>query len=1091
MKSPIKSRLVIYGLVLAAARIGQAAYLPIPIQASSYNADVIVESNATPVLKCVTTASVDQGTNNQASTWYEIGYDPSNPTFGLPAANSVVAARDNANYSFRMPPTYVGNNGILIDTVVTNGTFTLTTPTAYNLLSFAGSGGNGGDVIGVRVNHADATFETGSFGCPDWFGANGVIMAAQGRINSNPAHDYQVNGDNPRIYFRDVALTNTTSPVTSIVLTYVSGSSGSHNDVLAVSGATTPGGPVAPIAVTGYTYDFVVEASADKRGRLLSQTIVNSTNVWATTQTMDNDGNTGFCFYEKGYDYNTINNGPFIYGVPTIDAIAQASGLPYHGSTFTNGAGDHVFTMAPNYNANDVVWVSPTVTNATITFVTPTAASALSFLDAAGNGPVHPTVIVHHQNGFSETNVITIQDWFSGVTPMYIPNGRVAADSGQWSQQLFAQNGADRLFSSDISLVDVVSPITSIDLIYTEAGGRAGIFAVSAIAGAVPPIFTQQPAGTNTIAGNDVLMGAQVSGTAPFTFVWQKGTNGNFATLSNGGNVSGATTSNLTVTAANFFSDAADYRIIASNAGGTATSVVATVVLFSTNVDVTQPGDSITSFNANLFGDGAVSHAIDNDLGTKYGANLTTVGAPIGLVVSPAVGPTLVNGIRFFTANDASERDPSDYKLEGSVNGGSTYTLIASNSLALPTGRNNVGGSLDPLVAFASEVYFNNAAGYSTYRLTFSHLRGGSGQTSFQIGDVELLGVLTNLPIILNLNQTSAKAYQETSFALSATVSGTPAPSTRWQKLISGVYADLADTGNISGSHATTLNVNPGHFTDAGQYRIIATNSIAMVTSAVVQVTILTTNVDVTSASDTIADFGNTSFSPANPYAAIDDSGVSFVTRGSGLNNNGGGAGFPPFGGPVGLIITPNAGITLVSGIRFYTGGDGVQDDPADFKLEGSNNGGTNYTTIVPTTALSLPDDRNPAAFLDPLGYAVQEILFTNTQGFTSYRLTFNHTKDDNSANIMSIGDIELLGVVAPQQPVISSTVLSGGNLNITGSGGTPGGGFSVLTNGNLTVPLASWGAATTGTFDGSGNFLISLPVSASNPLLFYSIRIP
>src|ERR1019366_3418196 len=160
------------------------------------------------------------------------------------------------------PPSYTGaNNAILIDPSVTTGTFTLTTPAAYNLLSVMTSAGNGGDVINVRVNHADGTFETGSFGSPDWFGnTNNVIMAAQGRMGDNVAHTLQTNGDNPRIYFRDIVLTNTTSVVTSIVFSKT-GALG-HTGILGVSGATTPGGAVGPIAVTGYTYDVVVEASA-------------------------------------------------------------------------------------------------------------------------------------------------------------------------------------------------------------------------------------------------------------------------------------------------------------------------------------------------------------------------------------------------------------------------------------------------------------------------------------------------------------------------------------------------------------------------------------------------------------------------------------------------------------------------------------------------------------------------------------------------------------------------------------------------------------------------------------------------------------
>ena len=1069
----LKSKVAIFGLALTFASASYAAFTPLPITSGSYNADAIVESNATPVLKAVTTASVDNGTNNTASTWYEIGYDAANPSYGLPPANSVVVARDNANYSFRMPPSYTANNGILIDTAVTNGTFTLTTPAAYTLLSFAGSGGNGGDVIGVQVNHADGTSETGSFGCPDWFGGTGVIMAAQGRMGDNVAHTLQVNGDNPRIYFRDITLSNTTSAVTNIVLTYVSGGAGSHNDILAVSGATTVGGPVAPIAVTGYTYDFIVEATAARRGQLVSQQIIAGTNVWATSQTMDNDGNTGFAFYEKGYNFNLINNLPFTYGNPAVDAVAQASGIPPHGSTFTNAAGDHVFKMAPDYTTNDVVWISPTVTNATITLVTPTAASALSFLCAAGNGPVSPVVVVHHQDGSSETNIINIVDWFSGNTPMYIPNGRVNTSSGQFSQVVVTGTGADRLFGSDLPLTYTVSPVTTIDLVYTNTGGRAGIFALSATAGAVAPIFTQQPASTNTYGGNDVSFGAQVIGTAPFTFQWQKGTNGVFVNLSNGGNVSGATTSNLTITAANYFTDGVDYRIIAANGGGSVTSSVASANLLSTLTDVTQSGDPISAFGASLFGDGAVAHAIDNDLGTKFGANLTTVGGPIGLVVTPAVGPTVVTAMRFYTANDAPERDPSDYKLEGSINGGSSYTLIASNSMTLPAARNSAG-PLDPLVANVKEVHFSNSTGYSTYRLTFSHLSGGAGQSSFQIGDVELLGVTTNLPVVVSV-PTFAKAYQGSPVSLAASVTGSPTPDSRWQKQVGGVFTFLSDSATIAGSTTPTLTINPAQFGNAGLYRIIATNISASVTSAVVQVTIYSTNLDVTSPSDTVTDFGNTSSTVASPANAIDNTFTSFVTRGSGLNNN---AGFPPFAGPVGVVVTPAAGLTRVTGVRVYPGSDGTQNDPADVKLEGSNNGGTSYTTLVPSTALSLPDDRNSAALaVDPLNSAVQEILFANSRNYTSYRLTFNHTKDDSNSSSMSVGEVELLGVPIPVMTISAS---GGGTLTITSS--QPG---TLLSTTNLLSSGTVW--ISEGPISGS----VVITPAAGVPQKFYQVSVP
>jgi hypothetical protein len=1084
------TRAAVLLLALAGASISQAAttYSPVPITATSYNQDAIVESNATPRLDVVTTATVDQGTNNGANTWFEQGYDVNNPGNGLPPANTVFTAQDNANYSFRTPPTYAGPNGILIDTVVTSGTFTVTTPATYTLLSFLGSGGNGGDVIRVRVNHQDGSFEIGSFGCPDWFGGTGIAFTAGGRCQSPVTFTTETDGANPRIYFRDMTLTNTTSPVTSIVLSYQSGNANSHNDILGVSGATTPGGPVTPIIVTGYTYDFVVEASAAKRGRVVSQKIIDGTNAWATTITMDNEANTGFTFYEKGHDFNMINNGPVIYGDPVVNAIAQASGIPVHGTTFFNPAGDHSYTMAPDYTTNDVVWLSPVITNATITLVTPAAYTALSFLDAAGNGPVSPTVIVHHQNGNSETNVINIVDWFSSTPPTYIPNGRVQAESGQWSQQLVTTNGADRLFASDFILADTVSPVTSIDLVYTNTGGRAGIFAVAGATGPVTPIFTQQPTSTNSLAGNPISFTVQVTGTPPFTYQWQKGTNGVFVNLSNGGNVSGATTATLVINPANYFADAADYRVIVSNGGGSSTSGVATASLVSTLTDVTQPGDPITFFGGGLFGDGAVANAIDNGLAAKWGANVN-LPANVGCVITPSVGATLVTGLRLYTANDAPERDPANYRLEGSINSGASYTLIASNLVTMPDGRNNAGGAPDPLASFVREVSFSNTNGYTSYRLSFTQLKGGAGQGSFQLGEVELLGVTTNLPLIVSV-PSSAKAFNGGTVSIAANVSGTPAPTSRWQKQVGPNFVNLADGGAISGSQTTTLTINPAVFSDAGNYRIIATNTLAAATSAVVVVTIYDTNVDVTLPSDPITDFGNTTLTPATPSGAIDDNFSTFTSRGDGLNAN---AGFPPWGDPVGLVVTPQTGPTVVTALRIYTGGDGTASDPADVKLEGSNNGGTSYSTILPKTALSLPDDRNASLFgsIDPLTAAVQEIRFANSQAYSSYRLTFEHLKDDNNTFFVSIGEIELLGVAGAARPFISSTVRSGNNLLVSGSGGTPNGSLSVLTNANIAAPVASWGTNSTATFDGSGNFSLSLPINAVNPRLFYLIKTP
>jgi hypothetical protein len=110
--------------------------------------------------------------------------------------------------------------------------------------------------------------------------------------------------------------------------------------------------------------------------------------------------------------------------------------------------------------------------------------------------------------------------------------------------------------------------------------------------------------------------------------------------------------------------------------------------------------------------------------------------------VTPAIGATLVTGIRIYTANDAPERDPAGFKLEGSNDGGASYSLITSNALTLPPDRNAAGSALDPLNQPNQEVRFNNVKLYTTYRFSVYHVKNDSAANSMQIADAELLGAV-------------------------------------------------------------------------------------------------------------------------------------------------------------------------------------------------------------------------------------------------------------------------------------------------------------------------------------------------------------
>ncbi len=1093
----MRKSLLPLGLVLTLTGAAHAAFIPIPITPGSYNADVVVEKTATPALKVVTTASVDQGTPNGANTWMEAGFDPANPTYGLPAPGTVFTAISNANYSFQMAADYTAPNGILIDTVVTNGTLALTTPAAYTTLSFLGSGGNGGDVIGVTIRHLDGTVQAGnSFSCPDWF--NGIInVAFIANIRCSSTVNFTTSlhtgsPGNPRIYFRDIAVVNTTSPITNVTLYYLSGPANSHNAILGISGATTPGGVVSPIAVTGWTYDFIVEKEAAKRGRIVTSTILDGTNVWATSQSMDNIDNTGNAWYEKGYNVNNPGDGG---GAPIPDAtVATTSGLPAPGSMITNSIGDHVYMLPSDYTVNNAVWVAipPAVTNAVITLETPTAASVLSLLASAGSGPVNNVqIITTHADATTETNVVNVGNWFDGSPYVYGSKGRVEVGTAQLNNVRSAALNP-RLYAVDYMLANTVSPVTSIEVINPNTtGGRIAIFALSGATGPVLPLWTTQPTSVKVSMAANVQFTAIATANVPITYQWQKGTAGVFVDLVNGGNVSGVTTTTLSVNNVTLADDA-NYRCVATDAAGSSTSSVAALVVLSPLADVTQPTDVVAVYQplGGSFPAGEPPPNAINNNTTKYlnrGLNSGPMSVPVGFTVIPSAGRTIVTTLRFYTANDAEGRDPANSILEGSKNGGATWTLISSNALALPAGRNAAGLALDPVAQNVAQLRFANTNSYSSYRWYTTRVKGTDAL--MQIGEIEFLGVVDSAdPSPFFVTQPIGQTvYQGSSLFMSVFASGTPAPTLRWLRGTNGIYVALNDGGAVSGSRTEYLSINPVAFTDAADYVCVAANASGSVTSTVAKVIVVSTLLDVTEPSDPILSLGDFSGgitgpagAGANPINAIDNySTVKYENIGSSPNGT---AGFPPFEGPTGLQVTPAMGSTLVTGLRIYTADANVERDPADYQLDGSRDGGTSFIPITGGT-LALPEARSDAGLgFDPTQQPMQEILFANHQAYTTYRLTINNVKGPvNDARSMQLGEIELLGVAAPGgSPTLTVTTGAGGSLTITSSAA-----------GTLWSTTALNGAATVWSNEGAITGSVTITPVAGQPAKFYRVVVP
>ena len=111
----------------------------------------------------------------------------------------------------------------------------------------------------------------------------------------------------------------------------------------------------------------------------------------------------------------------------------------------------------------------------------------------------------------------------------------------------------------------------------------------------------------------------------------------------------------------------------------------------------------------------------------------------------------------------------------------------------------------------------------------------------------------------------------------------------------------------------------------------------------------------------------------------------------------------------------------------------------------------------------------------------------TRNGSFTATNLPANYTWD--LSQLAVDGTIKVTGVFIA--PTVNVPVYSGGNLIMTGSGGVPGGSYTWLTSTNVAAPAAEWTTNVAGFLDGTGAFSNGLPVSASEAVRFFRLRVP
>ncbi len=155
-------------------------------------------------------------------------------------------------------------------------------------------------------------------------------------------------------------------------------------------------------------------------------------------------------------------------------------------------------------------------------------------------------------------------------------------------------------------------------------------------------------------------------------------------------------------------------------------------------LDITAPGDTVQGVPNDNDWPGAETPplAIDDSTATKY-LHFKGFTQSTGFQVTPSASQTIVVGLTFSTANDATERDPVGFELYGSnvsING--PYTLITSGdivdfsqTLAWPR-----------FTKTETPILFDNDVAYDHYQVLFTAVRNPGSANSMQIAEVELLG---------------------------------------------------------------------------------------------------------------------------------------------------------------------------------------------------------------------------------------------------------------------------------------------------------------------------------------------------------------
>jgi hypothetical protein len=252
------------------------------------------------------------------------------------------------------------------------------------------------------------------------------------------------------------------------------------------------------------------------------------------------------------------------------------------------------------------------------------------FLAAVGNGTSLTLYLLSTDLTMQTSASVTTTNYGSSSFPFRIGGGGILDATGNY---FIGQIDEVALFDRALS-----------------AGEVSDLFGAALTGGALPPAISVQPASATLYAGRNAQLNATAVGSSPLGYQWRKdGLN-----VSDGGNVSGATTPSLGITGVTA-ADMGDYTLVVTNSAGTATSVVATLTVITPAVGSHESSviaaNPIAYYRLNETGDPSAGNVPAFDF---WGGRTGTYGGAAQNAFSSILGPTPADGFSVFESANAA-----------------------------------------------------------------------------------------------------------------------------------------------------------------------------------------------------------------------------------------------------------------------------------------------------------------------------------------------------------------------------------------------------------------------------------------------------